>query len=522
MCWVTLSALVAINSGSTSNSRAMRSAGRLLAQALPISAILFVLFPRVEAPVWHWLEQQKQARTGLSDRLEPGAIGDLALSPALAFRVKFNGGIPPRNQLYWRGPVFSHTDGNVWTMSNNDHALSYQDQLQFSGKPYRYTILQEPQSDNWVYALDMPADYAYSLSRNANYQLISSAKAGEAAEFAIVSYPEYNTGYLTKTEYRENRQLPGPLSARVAELVNQLQGIDGKPEAYIDRILDYFRRQHFSYSLHPPLMQNHFIETFLFEARTGFCNHYAAAFVYLMRAADIPARVVTGYQGGEYNPVGKFLEVRQANAHAWAEVWLEGRGWTRVDPTAAILPDRVEQDVNVARQVETGAVSLTGAESAQIETSLFAFRQVVNSADYLWQRWVVRYGTENQSLLWSRLGIGSFFQSLLWLVAAIASTLLIFAGRMLGSRHHEAPEVRLYRRFCRKMAKAGIRIHPGEGPNDFAMRAKTGKPEISQLIDEVTQIFVRLRYHRAPAADDVKQLKKSVNAISRSINFSKN
>ncbi|MDD1612430.1 MAG: DUF3488 domain-containing protein, partial [Methylococcaceae bacterium] len=238
VCLVALAALIAINSGA-GNVTALRGAGRLLTQSLPITLILFVLFPRVEAPSWHWLDRQNKAKTGLSDRLEPGTISDLALSPELAFRVKFDGEIPPTHQLYWRGPVFSFTDGSRWTMSQSEYALHYQDQMQFSGKPYRYTILMEPQSRNWVYALDMPAGYDYPLRRNANYQLLSLHGKGEAAEYAIVSYPEYNTGYLTKTEYRENRQLPESPSPRISDLVTRLQGFEGKPEVYIGRVLDY-------------------------------------------------------------------------------------------------------------------------------------------------------------------------------------------------------------------------------------------------------------------------------------------
>jgi transglutaminase-like putative cysteine protease len=224
-------------------------------------------------------------------------------------------------------------------------------------------------------------------------------KTGEAAEYSIVSHSEYNTGYLTKTEYRENRQLPDSPSARVMELVKSLQGFDGKPEAYIERVLDYFRIHHFSYCLHPPLMERRFIETFLFEARSGFCNHFAAAFVYLMRAAGIPARIVTGYQGGEYNPVGKFLEVRQANAHAWTEVWLDGRGWVRVDPTTAILPERIERDVNVATQIETDTVSLSASHGRESGSHRLRLRQIMYSLDYHWQSRIVRFNAANQSML---------------------------------------------------------------------------------------------------------------------------
>ncbi|MGR8980320.1 MAG: transglutaminase TgpA family protein [Gammaproteobacteria bacterium] len=518
ICWVLLADLVAVNSDRPRYKTALRRAGIMMCQALPMTAMIFVLFPRAPSPAWDFFKEEVKAQSGLSDTLEPGSINRLALSPKLAFRAKFNGKIPPRNQLYWRGPVFSYTsDGRVWEMSKNDFVVHFQDKTRFRGAAYDYTLLLEPQSRNWVYALNMPAAYDDSLRRNDNYQLTSRTKPGEAAQFSIVSYPNFNTGYITKTEYRENRRLPGAPSERVVDLVRQLQGFEGKPEIFIDRLMTYFREQKFSYSLRPPLMEENFIETFLFQVRSGFCNHYAAAFAYLMRVADIPARVVTGYQGGEFNAVGKFLEIRQANAHAWAEVWLQGKGWVRVDPTTAILPGRIEQEVNVTEQVERGVVSLSsGLNGLQDDRSwLKTAQQIVDSVDYHWQRWFVMYGTENQSLLLAKMGIGSLKKNSFLLVAALAVIMLGLGGRQLWIRPVEDdPALKLYRRFCRKMAKAGIVIRPGEGPADFAVRAKAQKPEYSRLIDEVTHIFVRLRYYPSPSADDLKRLKKRVDALS--------
>ncbi len=501
VCCILLAALVTVSNAQVKNTTALRTAATIIMQALPLAAILFVLFPRVQAPAWMVMTNKNQAQSGLGDTLEPGSINELALSPQLAFRVKFNGQLPPRNQRYWRGPVFSYTDGKVWRLSRNDYVVDYQDTVKFSGKAYHYTLLQEPQSRNWVYALDMPARFDASLQRNGNYQLISHTKPGEAAEYALTSYLQYNTGYLTKTEYRDNRQLPGQPSARIVDLVKQLQGFEGKPERYIEQLLAYFRQQQFTYTLQPPLMEQNPIETFLFEARSGFCNHYATAFVYLMRVADIPARVVTGYQGGEFNTVGRFLEIRQANAHAWAEVWLEGRGWVRVDPTTAIMPERIELDINVQRQIETGALSFTPGDIDQ-QDNFFGFKQAVqlwNSLDYQWQRWIVSYGGENQLSLLSALGIDSLIESMFWLPASIGLALIILSMYLFRYRHQpEDPAVLLYRQFCKKMAKAGVAIRLGEGANDFAVRAKTQKPEIAGDIDEITRIFVTAALSAVP------------------------
>jgi len=209
----------------------------------------------------------------------------------------------------------------------------------------------------------MPAEYALPLSQNANYQLITSEKPDKRTEYKITSYLNYNTGTITRTEYKDATQLPDEPSGKIKQLVKQLHGFDSSPDDFIKQLLNHFRREDFHYTLTPPLMEENPIETFLFETRYGFCSHYAAAFVYLMRVANIPARVVTGYQGGELNKVGNFLEIRQADAHAWAEVWLENKGWVRFDPTAAIAPERIERGINIDQLIPGGAISYmpTGA-----------------------------------------------------------------------------------------------------------------------------------------------------------------
>lgn len=515
MTWlVWLAAVLGLNAASSAPAIAVfKHAVRLLLQGLPLTLVLFLLFPRIQPPDWHWvaLDSAKQAESGLTDVLEPGSISRLALSPKLAFRVSFEGEMPPRNQLYWRGPVFSFTDGRRWSISDNEFAKNFQEELSFFGPAYRYRLLVEPQKHNWVYALDMPAHYDDGLYRNANYQLIGSHKAGEAAEFDIVSHTAYNTGYLTKIEYRQNRQLPEDPSPRIVELVKQLQGFDAEPDVFIQRVLAYFREQQFQYSLNPPLMEQRPVETFLFETKIGICSHYATAFVYLMRVADIPARVVTGYQGGTFNEVGRFLEVRQANAHAWAEVWLDGKGWVRVDPTTAVLPERVEQPVNVRQQIATGAVNLATQEATQNldETmSISQFGLMIDNLDYQWQRWVVRYGSQ-QAFQWGMLDVGRLMQKVYVLLVGVGLLVAVWLRWTFRAKgNNEAAEVKLYRRFSAILAKAGVTQQPGEGVMAFALRAKAEKPELADWIDGVTQAFVQLRYYPVPYNAHLALLKK--------------
>jgi hypothetical protein len=258
-------------------------------------------------------------------------------------------------------------------------------------------------------------------------------------------------------------------------------------------------------------MEENPIESFLFKTRYGFCSHYASAFVYLMRVAHIPARVVTGYQGGELNKVGDFLEIRQADAHAWAEVWLENRGWVRVDPTAAIAPERIEREINAGRE------SAYGLDGANKYLPLPAYnwlneaRQLWSSVDYSWQRWVINYDNKSQSGFLSSFGINDLKTMIYWMIAIIAAITAVLCWFLLYQKPKTADKVLLvYNRFCNKLAKHGLVKHPGEGVKDFAERAKIKLPERAEAIDRITTVFIRLRYGRIATGEDLQQLKTLV------------
>ena len=513
VCCVLLATLISINSIKRDNLLALKTAATLIIQAVPIAVVMFVLFPRVEAPRWMLFNNPNEARSGLSDSMEPGSISKLGLSGELAFRVKFDGAIPPLNQRYWRGPVLSLTDGKRWTQTKNMFFKRFQDKIEYKGRPYRYTLMMEPQHKNWVFALDMPEQFASKLSMNANYQLTTSESPDKRAEYKVTSYSDYNTGYITRTEYRENLQLPDPPSARVIDLVTRLHGFEASPEKFIEALMQHFKQEQFIYTLMPPLMEDNPIETFLFDQRAGFCGHYASAFVYLMRVADIPARVVTGYQGGELNTVGNFLEIRQANAHAWAEVWLNNRGWVRIDPTTAIEPERIEQNIDIDQQIASGAVSFIAIDSevAQSLSWLKEARQLWGSLDYSWQRWVINYSAANQSRFLSSLGIQTLKQMIYWLVVIIALLTGMLSWILLRRKPQSIEKVLIiYQQFCNKLAKAGLFRKPGEGAIDFADRIKQTYPEHSEAVDGITGLFVKLRYGRQSTPEDLDELKKQV------------
>jgi len=513
VCIVLLATLILLNSYKPSIPSALKTASIIILQALPLTIILFVLFPRVEIKRWSILDQPTGTLSGLSDHLEPGAISRLSLSDELVFRVKFKGDLPPINQRYWRGPVYSYTDGQRWTESKQLFFARYQDSLRVSGKAYHYTLMMEPQRQHWVFALDMPVKFPPTLKQTPLYQLINPKHPDKRAEYAITSYPQFNTGYITQGEQSLNLQLPTPPSARIHQLVSQLDGFKHPPQQFIQHLLHYFREQDFHYTLSPPLMQKNPIETFLFETRYGFCSHYATAFVYLMRVAGIPARVIGGYQGGELNKVGGFLEIKQAHAHAWAEVWLKGQGWTRVDPTAAIAPERIEQNLDVDLQVASHRINFSPMfPPSQAAQWLKNIKQLWGNTEYQWQRWVINYSATQQNLFFSGLGIEGIKSVMYWLLTLIILITSILAALILRTRATvTSKELQYYQKYCAKLAKIGINKQTAETAQQFAQRVQQQRPDIAKAVRQITELFITLRYKKTPKKQDMQRLKQTVN-----------
>lgn len=503
--------LLSLHSATLPIGRMLKTGFAIGLHALPLALLMFVFFPRVEAPRWMWLQDQHKAVSGLTDRLEPGSISELSLSDALVFRVRFDGPIPPPARRYWRGPVYVETDGNGWRAVKQ--ADQRADPPQIVGDRYSYTLLLEPQAQNLVYGLEMAESFGPELRRNRYYQLQVKEKPLERAEYRIVSGAEYRILPLSDQERRQALQLPQPVSGRLRGFVAGMQQEAAGPQALIDGLLRYFRTENFYYTLTPPLMPDQPVETFLFETRRGFCSHYATALVYLLRIAGVPARVVGGYQGGEINPVGNFLEVRQADAHAWAEAWLPDKGWVRVDPTAAVAPERIERGVNVDLQIASGEVSFTAVSIGSAGDWLKRSRQLWQSIDYNWQRWVVNYNSENQAQFFRDWGIDSTFKLAQWLFASLLLVGLPLTAWLLQTRVAADQSVECYRQFCRKMAKAGVEIGYSEGALAFAERAAAAKPELAEQIERITALYIRIRYQAQSDAADLRTLKNRVRGL---------
>jgi transglutaminase-like putative cysteine protease len=439
--------------------------------------------------------------TGLSDSMSPGAISHLAQSEAPAFRVKFHGFAPPAEQRYWRGPVLWHTDGRTWSTGHTVAALRTvaNPAMQIEGEAVHQSITLEGQNSRWLVGLDVPVEVSVPAIMSTGFQWLSKRTLRERTRYEVVSYPRYRTEHLDPRIREAALQLPDTLSTRIRILARSWRD-KARTDRDVARLaLDYFHNEPFVYTLTPPPLGVNPLDEFLFSSRRGFCEHYAAAFVMLMRSAAIPARVVTGYQGGEYNPVGDYWLIRQADAHAWAEIWLPDTGWERVDPTAAVAPERIEHALDLGSLSSGAPVRFQTGEDSMFSSGWRQLRYSLDAVNNSWDQWVLSYGPELQREVLGALGFSqpSWQDMALMLTLLIGTPLLGIAGWLLVKTPVPAdPVMRIYRRFCARVVRLGIRRLPGEGPLDFSRRIVTARPELLRQVNRITEAFIILRYGR--------------------------
>ncbi len=469
----------------------LKTAGVLLAQAGPVMLILFFLFPRVQGPLWGLPQDAYSGITGLSDSMSPGLISRLSQSDAIAFRVKFQKDAPPRRQLYWRGPVFWHFDGRTWRPG--DFRPFGQLKFEASGTPYDYEITLEPHNHNWLFALELAAKMPPNANVTTDYMLISRTPVRNRVRYDMSSYTNFMTlGSDDADELKPGLQLPRGFNPRARRLAQEWAESGSTSAAIAERALRFFREQGFVYTLEPPLLGRDSVDEFLFGSKSGFCEHYASSFVFLMRAAGVPARVVTGYQGGDINPVDGYMVVRQSDAHAWAELWFKGRGWVRFDPTAAASPVRVESGV-------AAAVPATDPLPLMARTTLIWLREVRYNWDALANKWnqlVLGYNPERQREFLSRVGMSepsweNMALTMFWAVGALLALLTVWLLRRMRTSD---PVQRLWLRFCNKLGKKGSPRSAHEGPADFVARAAGRHPDRADLICAIGERYIALRY----------------------------
>ncbi len=464
----------------------LRRLGMMLLKTLPVVIALFVFFPRM-APLWNVPLVSDQARTGLSDTMTPGDISRLAQSSERAFRVSFGGESPPHRDRYWRGLILDRFDGNTWSQWQQEprRRLGRVDRDAGSQAlaPGEYDVLMDASGQRWVYALDNSRALSANIMEVPGGLFRLERPADTSVRYRLALTPEPPPAQeLTPAERRRYLQLPLEGNERSRQLARELVQGTGSDLAFAQEILARFRNEPFHYTLRPPAMPQDPVDTLLFEARRGFCAHYASAMAFLLRAADIPARVVAGYQGGDSGADGAYLIVRQYDAHAWVEGWFEGRGWVRLDPTAAISPERIESGLRDA-VAEEGSFLEDNWASPQRYGDLALVRWAslqMDRINYNWQRWVVGYQGQSQLDLMSRLPGGIGLKELGYLTAGVIGlglliATLLAAFRSAGSSRRD-PVDRLVARWERSLRQRNIPVPAGATPLQLAALTEQQAP----------------------------------------------
>ncbi len=502
------------------NRGTMRLAGVMLLQAVPLMVVLFFVFPRF-GPLWTVPIKSHAAKTGMSDFMKPGDVASLSQSDEVAFRVKFDGEIPEKSALYWRGLVFSRLEQDVWSgLGYYDVPLEEQrpDEVAISGQPLRYSVIMESTQQNWLYGLRYARARSPGVMHSSDFRMMSPAPLESEYLYRVESWTDVPVDLdLSDWRRKTETKLPPQGNNRTRELALELRESAGSDEAFVEQVLEKFNSEDYVYTLQPGrLTGSNPIDDFLFQARRGFCEHYASAFVFMMRAADVPARVVAGYQGGEINPLNKTVIVHQFDAHAWAEVWLENRGWVRVDPTSAVSPLRIEMGLEEAMASEGSFLAAAPLSPLRYRSIplLNQLRLRYDALTYRWQSWVVGFDSEQQfDLLHTLFGEIStrVFATLLlgsWALVLVPVAISLFFKR---DTYPVSPLDKYYRLFCDRMAELGLIRGPGETPGHFAQRAVEALPGFADELRRITGLYNDLAYAGVKDKDELAQFTRAVS-----------
>lgn len=474
--------------------QSFRTGSRLLLYAAPLAVAMWIFFPRISTPFWAVPIDTSSGTSGLSDTMSPGDISSLSMSDAVAFRVSFEGEVPPARDRYWRGLALTRFNGRSWSTGEPVFGERAAEEISFVGNPVSYRVTLEPTRQQWVFALDIP--YAWDLPRTQRVQAQLLARVepiDQRVAYNAISYTDYRIGASTlRNPFRRwYSNLPEGSNPRTADLAREMRGNSSNDAEFIDAVLRKFNEEEFYYTLEPPPLGSDPVDRFLFETRRGFCEHYASAFAVMMRSAGIPARIVLGYQGGELNPLGGHMIVRQSDAHAWTEVWLDGIGWRRVDPTAAVAPERIDVGMSGAMFDAIGATWGLGTPSEL----LHQIKLTWDAIDASWNELVLGYGPENQDRFMKWLGMNdpSWRKMLLTLVGLVIGLILLIS-MILMMRYRQPKKDRaalLYRQFTRK---TGVIPLTGETPIQYATRSTNESQLPAELIETVTNSYLAARY----------------------------
>jgi protein-glutamine gamma-glutamyltransferase len=513
--------------------KTFKLATTLLVQSIPMMLVLFVLFPRI-SPLWTVPLESQAAKSGVTDRMSPGDIASLSLSPELAFKASFSGAIPGPGQLYWRGLVLENYDGKTWTRRanltdsiwrNKQSKPVWAKDIERLGSTQSYSIILEPTRQNWLFSLataDLPANADIAMLDDYTLAYVHRRGVTTKFKYAVTSDLEYRLETELNDEVRRrNTSLPRDSNPRTRALVNAIWALASNDADYVNRVLIYFADEKFAYTLQPPKLGDDDIDEFLFDSQRGFCEHYAGSFVFMMRAAGVPARVVLGYQGGEYNALANYIAVHQFDAHSWAEVWYEGRGWVRVDPTQMVSPERIQRGLESAVADEDTFLANSPLSWLKYRQLLWLqeLRQQLGAIGHYWDNWVVGYNARSQLVFLSKylekVDASRLGMLMLTVFFGLLGIVALFVLRTRNKRVLTGVDQQ-YLRFCQLLSKQGLVRYHGEGPRDYSRRISRERPDLALVIQRVTQEFIRLNYE-VGSPNVSPALKNSINAFRFSV-----
>ena len=524
--WLITTALVALHQNHHQRdklrSSGARLSGAILLVSLPFMLVIYLVFPRF-GPLWSVGLQSDQARTGLSDSMSPGDIANLSQSDELAFRVSFKEDqVPPRNQWYWRALILDSYDGRSWQpIGSIDTEWAPQSWKPPAGAEgvLEYEIIQEATDQKWLFALRGVAAIEKGTGMTADDRLVSRRHVYQRKRYSVKSWPQVSLDEngLSRRAYRRYTQMPADTNPRAVAWAKQLAQQVSSSEEFIQAVWNHFRQQNYFYTLKPPTLGDNDIDAFLFDTQRGFCAHYSGAMTFLARAVGIPARVVAGYQGGEWNEEEKYLTVRQYDAHAWIEVWYPGKGWTRVDPTAAVSPERIELGLEAAMQEEGTFLDeqLFSAHKLKGIGWLNQLRLNIDSLNYYWQRWVLSYDNKRQEELFSNvLGIKSY-EKLLYGIAILFA--VVFLGGALIIWWGQRPKassafMRAWQTLQKRARRLGMEAQAGETPGQYLKRLAEVFPGSALLAKDLELQLIRYFY-----IDDQQQNKQQERQLIQAV-----
>ena len=509
----------------------LRRGALMVAEGLPLMVVFFILFPRVPGPLWGLPSDAGAARSGIADSMSPGDLSHLVQSDEVAFRVRFAGAPPPQKKLYWRGPVLWYFDGRAWRapFHGDDYFQLFNPatqlnafapvQAEVAGEPVRYEVTLEPHRQNWLFALDLPKADALppNTQLSGYYQLLARETVKDRYRYDAVSYPLYRLEPQMEERWQKSgMRLPEGRNPRAVALGQQWRDEGLREEALVRRALEMFRNQNFYYTLDPPRLGAEAVDEFLFDSKRGFCEHYASAFTVLMRAAGLPARVVTGYQGGEPNALGDYYVIRQSDAHAWSEVWFEGQGWVRVDPTAAVAPSRVELGIAQALAESELPAFLRGRGGSGLWYWRLQASVAWDWVNVKWDRWVLGFNTERQFEFLSRFGLGEWQDMVLALTVGVTAVMGLVGLFVLRGMRPATPAdaaLRLWRKASRELVAEGFVQAASEGPRDFVERVLRGRPDLEPVLRTLLAAYLEARYLKDPSRQAELKLAAALQAL---------